>query len=376
MGILDEIKNKLDSINNGNTYKGGDAVQPSTINDVVEASKQVVDAMNRRANIVDGEAENSATIGIPNTNLIKNGFICGSNNKGNDCDNSAIIGYNNRLTQSDSCFVSGQENNLWVSSGCAVLGSYNDISGDYLKLLGNSNKVEHDSVKMVGHGLTSHKDRQILLGQFNAESNADIVIGNGDKDNRRNAMEVSTDENGISVLKVGGVDIAKEIKENPLVCYGIIGFESGDLENGYYDFHFKEDGTILYYGDLEYINYPPINKGMIVKDRLENLLFNREPRKNEKFTFNGYDTRRTFIIRGIVNSVETIDEEVFVTYTIERFVLVNNNWCSGEIGLKLDNIIGEQNSIIGIYGAKINENQLDEILEIQNSFIGGIEQWQ
>lgn len=150
----------------------------------------------------------------------------------------------------------------------------------------------------------------------------------------------------------------------PLIVHNFISFEKDC-----YDIHLKEDGTILHYGDIDYKNYGIIGKGNKVKDNIDNIAFNRNPKINDKFIAYGYDTRRTFAINCIIESLE----ESEVIYKVQDFLLLDNNALNGEIGNQINDIINKQNALMGIYGVQLDKTKLDEIIEFQNSIIGGIE---
>lgn len=122
-------------------------------------------------------AENGWTSGANNENS-KNGtiaFIHGDHNK-NGAPEAIILGdYNEAIEK--KILENGVEKDK--SNAPIILGS-NNYSNNYLTvLLGQYLNGLHYRATLIGEGLTSNKKYQIILGQYNKESDAVIVFANG-----------------------------------------------------------------------------------------------------------------------------------------------------------------------------------------------------
>ena len=123
--------------------------------------------------------------------------------------------------------------------------SYNDVNFtkkgrtlDRVFCIGESNTVAGEQTYLFGRGLTSTNSGQVLLGNFNADSDANVVIGCGSEVNKVSGIElysslckIKTDKTEVTgTLKVDGMTVVN----NDISISGSLRANGGNLISNSY----------------------------------------------------------------------------------------------------------------------------------------------
>ena len=176
---------------------------------------------------IDSDSKNTVGSGTINIERCEGSLINGMNSTVKNTSASFVNTYmstvqnvHNSLIHISSGSINTDDTNNIIND--SVIMSYADVKFTLANrtlnrvfCIGESNTVAYDQTYLFGMGLTAKQMRQVLLGTFNADSNATVVIGCGSEANKVSGIElysnlckIKTDKTEITgTLKVKEIDV-------------------------------------------------------------------------------------------------------------------------------------------------------------------------